>query len=553
MRRILLLLGMLLLLTTGVFAAEGVITDMKTDCLVDTGGHCQITQTVTIEVTGIENELQFPLPENAKKASLAGFDTSKTTQDGCTILTLKNSAGFSGSRTFTLIYTVPGKITEENHVQTLELPLLCPHWDYPVQHYAFTVTMPKPFETAPSFVSGYIGEAVEDYMDVKLRDTIVDGYFLEPLKDHESLSLFLKLDGGYFSGSYAVWSSDWTSVALVLLLSLAALVYWLVKLRSPRLRRTARSLPPDAALPCDLPYLIGQGRADFNMLVCHWGALGYLAIHMDPKGNVTLHRRVEMGNERRKLERRLFDALFAQSDVCDGASLVYKRTAAAAISAVPRFWNRRLYDRRSGNPAIMELLACLVSAVVLLESMSVLLPRLPLRWLLIFLSFVLGGVLGAVAQYAPKAWFLGKKAQFAASAAVIVLLLVTAKAADMFSQMLLAMALAVLTGFVTRHGGKRTEQGNQIVSQAVGFRKFLVRVSRTHLQTMLHRDSQYFYTLLPYAESIGLGRLLAEKLGDTELESCDWFFEERESPNRATAFRERLREALAMLELSIRN
>ena len=552
MRRFFLLLGCLLLLTTAVFAAEGTITDMKTDCLVDGSGRCQITQTVTLEVTGIENELQFPLPENAKKASLAGFDTSRSTHDGYTALTLKNSAGFSGSRTFTLIYTLSGSITEENGVQTIELPLLCPHWEYPITHYAFTVTMPKSFSSAPSFVSGYVGEAVEDYMDVRVRDAVVDGYFLSALKDHESLTLLLDVESGYFSGSHAVWSSDWTSVALVVLLSLAALVYWFMKLRSPRLRKGARSLPPDAALPIDLPYLIGQGRPDFNMLVCHWGALGYLEIHMDLKGNVTLYRRVQMGNERRRLERRLFDSLFSRGDACDGASLVYKRTAAAAISATPRFWNRRLYEKSSGNPLIMRLLSCLVSAIVLLETMSVLLPAMPLRWLLMLLSFVLGGVLGALVQYGPKAWFLGKKLHLALSAAVVVLLLILSGAASIFSQMLLALALAILTGALTLHGGKRSAQGNQIVSQALGFRRFLTRVSRTHLQGMLQRDGQYFYTLLPYAESLGLGRLLAEKLGDTELESCDWFYEERETPTRAVGFCEHLHEALVMLELSIR-
>ena len=37
------------------------------------------------------------------------------------------------------------------------------------------------------------------------------------------------------------------------------------------------------------------------------------------KGNVILRRRVEMGNERRRLECRLFSELFGDNDVCDGA------------------------------------------------------------------------------------------------------------------------------------------------------------------------------------------------------------------------------------------
>ena len=553
MRRFLLLLGCLLLLTTSVFAAEGVITDMKTDCLIDAGGRCQVTQTVTIDISGLEQSLQFPMPEDAKKASLAGFKTSKTEEDGYSALILKNNAGFSGSRTFTLTYTTSASITEKNDVQTLQLSLLQPHWEYPIERYAFTVTLPNVFESFPTFSSGYLGDAVEDYMLVDAHDAMIDGSFSEPLKDHESLIMSLELESGFFSGTYATWSSNWVTVALVIALTLFALLYWLMKLRSPKLRKSGRSLPPDAALPCDLPYLLAQGRPDFNMLICHWGVLGYLGIFVDARGNVTLHKRVQMGNERRKLERKLFDALFAQGDICDGASLVYKRTASSAIHAIPRFWNRRLYDKTSGNPLIMKLISCVVCGIVMLESISVILPLMPMRWLLVLLSVLLAGALGAVVQYGPRAWLLGKKLWLAGSILAFIVLLVVANIAGFSMQMLLALALAVVTGYLTQHGGRRTAQGTQIASQALGFRRFLLRVSRTHLEMMLRRDGQYFYELLPYAESIGLGELLAEKLANVELEDCDWYFEDKKLPNQAVGFYKHLREALVMLELAIKN
>lgn len=58
---------------------------------------------------------------------------------------------------------------------------------------------------------------------------------------------------------------------------------------------------------------------NFNMLVCHWASLGYLSMFVNEKGNVILRRRIDMGNERRKMECRLFEALFGGNDLCDGA------------------------------------------------------------------------------------------------------------------------------------------------------------------------------------------------------------------------------------------
>ena len=93
-----------LALSISVGAADTtVITDMKTDCLVDAGGSCQITQTVTIDIAGTEDTLELPLAANAKSISVAGYKYKKTTQDGYTVLVLSSNGGFSGSRTFTIV------------------------------------------------------------------------------------------------------------------------------------------------------------------------------------------------------------------------------------------------------------------------------------------------------------------------------------------------------------------------------------------------------------------------------------------------------------------
>lgn len=124
-RLITLLLAVLcaLALCVPAFAADAtVITDMKTDCLVDASGSCQITQTVTIDIAGTEDTIELPLAANAKKISVAGYKYKKTTQDGYTVLVLSSNGGFSGSRTFTILYTISGLVTEQDKIQTLTLP-----------------------------------------------------------------------------------------------------------------------------------------------------------------------------------------------------------------------------------------------------------------------------------------------------------------------------------------------------------------------------------------------------------------------------------------------
>ena len=548
-KRFFLLLFLLLALTTGA-AAAGTITDLRTDCLVAGNGSCQVTQTVTIEFTGIEQSLTIPLGANAKRASIAGYHAQKTVEDGYTLFQLKDDAGFAGSRTFTVTYTLSGLVTETDGEQTLNLPLLCPKWDYPIEHFSFTVTMPKDIETVPGFSSGYYGDVIEDYMTAARQGAVLLGDLDTTLKDHESLTMTLALGPRYFTGTYSGWSANWVAAAFCILFALLALGYWFLTLRSPRLSVSSRSLPPDSALPCDLPFLLAGAKPDFNMLLCHWASLGYLSIAVDPQGHVSLLRHMYMGNERRGLECKLFAALFARADRCDGASIHYKNTAKSAAGALARFWGRRLYERGSGNVLVMRALAALCSGVALLSAASFLLPVLPLRWLVLALCFVLGAAMSACVQLAAIRWYLRHVPVLALGGVCAVAMLVLGNLSGTFPLMLLAAALSALTGVLTRHGGQRSRAGGRLLGQVLGFRQFLRRVTPSHLLMRLQRDPQYFYRTLPYAEAMGLGAMFARKFGDTELDPCEWY-NEPNLPRTAEGFYEKLKETLALLNLSI--
>ena len=539
-------------LCTTALAADASITAMKTDCLIDGAGSCQVTQSVTINIIGIENELRFPLGPNAKQASIAGYKARKVNEDGYTVLVLTNEAGFSGNRTFTLNYTLEDLVTEQDEVQTLTLPLLSPKWPWQIESFDFTVTLPAEFTDSPDFSSGYYGDVIEEYMSVSTVGTVVGGSVMEPLKDRESLQMTLSLPKGYFSGSYVSWSANWFASILVVVLALLAVVYYLRTLYSGRMRTGSRATPPEATLPCDMPYLLACKKPSFNMLICHWASLGYLTIAVSKRGNVQLRRRVIMGNERRAIEVRLFGALFADGDVCDGASLRYKKTAAKAMDAIPRFWHRRLYDKRSGNVLVMQALACLAAAIAFLLSMSLLLPAMPARWLLLILCVPAGAALGRLMQLAASTYYLSDYLMLAMGVLSGLLMLIVSRLGGGTLTVLVAVVLNVFTGVATRHGGKRTASGNKLVAQAIGFRRYLRRAGGNHLIAAQKRDGQFFYKLLPYAEAMGMGAVFAKKFGDTTIDSCDWYETAEPLPKTAEGFYGHLRQTLSLLDMSIR-
>ena len=58
------------------------------------------------------------------------------------MLVLSSNGGFSGSRTFTILYTISGLVTEQDKIQTLTLPLLAPKWNWAINNYDFTISLP---------------------------------------------------------------------------------------------------------------------------------------------------------------------------------------------------------------------------------------------------------------------------------------------------------------------------------------------------------------------------------------------------------------------------
>ncbi len=117
---------------------------------------------------------------------------------------------------------------------------------------------------------------------------------------------------------------------------------------------------------------------------------------------------------------------------------------------------------------------------------------------------------------------------------------------------LLVIVCLVLLGLLTLHGGRRTAFGDEIVTQAMSYRRFLRRVTQSQLLSRLAQDSQYFYRILPLRRGHRARRGSGPTLGNTELEQCDWYQEQQPLPRTAAGFYSHLQEALALLGFSIR-
>ena len=517
-------------------------------CLVDGSGETRITQNIKMNVIGVLEEITFAFPGHAKNREVEGWRTKSFSENGIRYLTISSKSGFSGEQSFTLSYTVKDTVSAGEESQKLTVPLLEAQ-KYPVGVVALAVNLPKTFASMPVFSSGYYGELIQDYMTINTTATAVTATVNDILQDSDSLAMTLTVEEGYFSGRFGKGGGGFLRVAAIVL-AMLALIFWWQGIRSSSMPVQTRPLPPDGVNPGDVPFLLSGGKADFNLLVSHWATLGYLSFFVNKSGHVVLRRQMSMGNERREFERKLFDLLFAEGDLCDGASVRYHKVGRKAQEVIPRYWTRRLYDKNSGSPALVHYITDLACGFATMTAMDAVAPA-RLHGLFVLLGLVAGWALSAILRGAFGAYYLGDWRKTAIGAGCGLLLLILGGLGEAAAIMAPTVGVSAFLAWRTVHGGRPGPYGRQVLSQTLGFRRYLLHADVHQLLQMLHRDPQYFYKMLPYAEAMGQGRRFVAAFQDVNLEPCQWFSSVRSVPTDALRFYDHYLDALDMLNISL--
>lgn len=521
MRRLTLILALLALLgviCTPVYAATGV-SDADLEAYLDRDGSCEVTIRGTLCLDEPQS-LYFPVPENARGISLNGDGVSTRRGADCLEVDLsKYTEDNAGEIPFTLRYTVPNTVTytEKGHPQ-LNLPLLS-GFVYPMDGLEFTIKLPEDVVYNPVFISGYHQQSISG-LDWDRDGREIVGSITQPLKDHETLSMTLRLTEKTFPRNVIEpWSAGLEDTLAFVLMGLSAL-YWLIFLRCAPLIRRRSNLPPEGSTAGELRCaLTGQG-ADLTMMVMSWAQLGYILIHIQENGRVLLYKRMEMGNERGSFENKVFRSLFSKKRTVDGSGYHYARLCrkvAAARGSLPD-----LFRRKSGNPLVFRLLAA-GAGVFSGASLAIALAGDALLAILIILIMSLAG---GAASWLIQDWVQGLHLRGRGSlilgltlgAGWILLGILAGEAGIAIA----IVAFELLAGLACAYGGRRTHSGRHTSARILGFRAYLKRIPSENLAYIRRNEPDYFFNMAPYALALGVEKAFARQFGRTRLNPCSW-------------------------------
>lgn len=547
MRRLALLLCCILVLCLPVFAVEenvsaggGVITSYEMTATVGSQGLAQVSAVVNLHLTESATELVVPLGKNASNCVINGVRVSVRKVNGAPAVVLRNETGFLGDLQINMTYQLGKCVTNKG---VLELPVLASSYAYPISSLSFHVTMPGEFGPGPTFQSGYLGEDVDNYLDVQVDGPVIHGKLLEPMRDHDSLTLFLETPEAMFARQADGGTLLGRCQTCVAIFGGLMLLYWFLRLRWKPVWPGFQYTPPLGETAGESGSLLTGGNLSFSLMVVSWAQMGYLTIVKDR--DVTLYRRMEMGNERSELEIRAFRRLFHRNRPVSATGGEFQRLRQDMDSRPVRAHG--MWDAQSGNPVILRGLGALSGLCAALGLGDCALPVMQAR----FLPLILFGFFGLWAGWTIQggvhgAWGRDRRPVIRGALAGILFLILGVTAGQPVLA-IMCVLLEVLGGLATSFGGRRTENGRRLVQGELGLRRFLRRGYQEQHQSAQHKNPSYYYDLAPYALALGVDGAFARKFEKMELPPCA-YLRSRTSGGQAKDFQKVLRETVDLMD-----
>lgn len=325
MRRFAGILFALVVIFALAMGASGATQANSLSCFatVTSDGSCQVTITATLHLEQ-STDVTFPVPQEATNVTLNGSRVRAAKSDGVRLINLSNALGnLTGDVSVNISYTLRDVVyTTEADTLELRLPLLS-GFGFPVNAMDFTISLPGEYPGRPSFSSGYHQTDIEKDMSFTISGATLTGTFAKPLKDHETLTMTLGVSEQMFPRAAVQLQSMDFGIGAMIVCAVLALLYWLLFLRTAPVFSRRTPEPPDGCSAGELGCVLHLQGVDLSAMVLSWAQLGYLRIRMDRQGRVTLHKYMDMGNERGETEQRCFKKLFGGRNTVDTTGTHY--------------------------------------------------------------------------------------------------------------------------------------------------------------------------------------------------------------------------------------
>ncbi len=409
-------------------------------------------------------------------------------------------------------------------------------WDAVINHFQFTVRMPKPFDR--NRVSLYTDGAQGTDIEYHVVGNTVTGSSRAAIQG-EDVTIRILLEEGYFVGARQLSNMYiYAAVVVVCLLTVCSALLWLFFGRDEKVFPKAIYYPPPGITPADAGYILkgSVSDADMSALVLYWADKGYLDVQQMEDGTVRFIKRMEADAGMQGYEQRIFNKMFEERE--DVSPMILQLSTPQAVQAAKKeladgFTKnpfRRIFTRRS---RVVQALSCLFSgccigvfAGVTAYTRTYSVTNFVLFGLLTMaVYFGLAVITCSAVNRLPRH---GNVNYVIASFSVNMVIAVFAGfimigMSNLILPVLVGVVGAMLCNIFAAYGLKRTEQGNRWLEELLGFKEYIRTLEPPRLDEMLEKDRDYFFNILPYAYVLGVSEEWIALFDEAVVRKPQWY------------------------------
>ncbi len=510
-------------------SAESAASRVDLLCTVNAEGDCLVSMNVTLKLDQPYQSMSFPLPPTAKNISLNQSIASTKKTDAAVLVDISRyTQAYTGELPLVFSFTLPEavkvsteeiKLGQERKI-VLTLPMLC-GFELPVQSLSFIVNMPtENMPHPPYFTSTYRQESVGSDLSYNIDRNQIIGSSKTTLNDMDGITMTMVVPREEFPSVSTYVREGNPEIYPMAAFAAAALLYWLLFLRTLPMVRSRTSTAPEGITAGELGCRLTLSGGDLTMMVFSWAQLGYLLIHMDDKGLVTLHKRMDMGNERSPYENKIYKALFGSRRMVDATGMGYAKLCRKVASYVPQ--ERNMHRGNSGNMKIFRFLAC-GSMVFCGICVAMNLSDIPVLYTIMSIVLaIFGAVSGWLIQdVAYRNHLRGKVPVLIGFVCILAWLGLGWFCGQIWIPLCCCLG-EFAAGYLAAYGGRRSDLGRHDASQVLGLRHYLKHLPRDQIGRLMANDPEYFHNMAPYALAMGVINPYARAFGRRKLEPCPY-------------------------------
>ena len=413
-------------------------------------------------------------------------------------------------------------------------------WDAPIAAGAFTVTLPKSFDTQKvEFTGGRYGGVDTGLVDWSVSGNTISGQLTRSLSPGEGITLRVNLPDGYFVGV----RTDLGLVVLLYAITLAAgaagIFLWFKLGRDEKLVPTIEFYPPEGLTSADVGYIIDgySDNEDLISLIIYWASKGYLKIEETDPGFV-LYKLQELPMDAKSYENILFQGLFHSRDSVSDKELEEKfhSTLESSKTQLKDYFqsskSRRIF---TGSSLVARVLASLI-AIVPIAALALLGSYIKVVSELWFVPVALFAVLFLVSlilmmvtydrwnsQSSGKRLGLFGGSCVLCGVSLLFLMCYGVYIVSMPAATLLCIGASVLLALLAVVMKKHTPQGQAWTEKILGLREFIETAELDRINTLVEENPEYFYSVLPFAYVLGLTDKWAKQFESIAVPPPTWY------------------------------